>query len=159
MENFIIVRRFPYEEPHHTQLEFIVSNGSFSGRTDIYCNVKDLEEIGHALQNYSGKMGDEYRYEYGSENPKDRYYRHFIIRVYPINEIGSCAIQFTINKNTEEPKEGVCRFSIQTHIGPINQLGILFEKFHQLRHLEFKWTPDEAELFKEYQGKYVEAPF
>src|SRR5687767_11277174 len=128
MENSIIVRRFLYEEPHHTQLEFIVSNGSFYGRTDIYCNVEDLKEIGQSLRNYPIKLADEYRYEYGSEKPEDRNYRYFLLRVYQTNGVGGCAVQFTINNNTEEPNEGICRFSIQTHIGSINQLGILFEK-------------------------------
>jgi hypothetical protein len=159
MENSIIVRRFPYEEPHNTQLEFIVSNERFCGRTDIYCNVEDLKEIGEALQNYSSKLGEEYRYEYGSENPEDRNYRYFLIRVYPTNGTGRCAIQFAINKNTEEPEEGICRFSIQTNLSSIKQLGILFEKFHQLKHLEFKWSPEGAELFKHYQDAFAESPY
>jgi hypothetical protein len=38
----IIVRRHLYEEPHHIELEFVVSNGYFSGRIDkIYCVSKE----------------------------------------------------------------------------------------------------------------------
>ncbi len=64
MKSQIIVKRYPYEEPYHTQIEFIVSNGVFSGRTDIYCNVEDLKKIGEVLQNFPRKLGDEYIYKY-----------------------------------------------------------------------------------------------
>ena len=153
MKPLLIVRRYPYEEPHHTQLEFVVTNGSFGGSTDIYCNVENLKEIGVALQNFPVNIGDEYCYEYGSENPEDRFYRYFLIRAYTIDAAGHCAIQFVINRNSVEPDEGVCRFSIRADAASINRLGVLFEKFHELRHLELRWSPEEAELFEDYQLK------
>jgi hypothetical protein len=151
MKPLLIVRRYPYEEPYHTQLEFVVSKGNFAGGTDIYCNVEDLKETGKALQNFPAQIGDEYRYEYGSENPEDRCYRYFLMRAYTTDGVGHCAVQFVINQNSVEPDEGVCRFSISADAASINRLGILFEKFHELRHLEFHWSPDEAELFEDYQ--------
>jgi hypothetical protein len=112
MQSQVIVKRYPYEEPYHTQIEFIVSNGGFSGNTDIYCNVEDLKEIGEALQNFPNKIDDLYIYEYSSEKVEDRFYRHFWLKVYTVGSLGYCAIQFHINKNTEELEEGICRFSI-----------------------------------------------
>ena len=151
MEPLIIVRRYPYEEPYHAHLEFVVSNGDFSGSTDIYCNVEDLKEIGQALQKFPAKVGDEYRYEYGSEQPEDRFYRYFMMRAYTTDSVGHCAVQFIINQNSHEPNEGVCRFSIRVEVASINRLGVLFEKFSELRHLEFRWSPDEAQLLEDYQ--------
>lgn len=149
MKSLLVVRRYLYEEPHHTQLELVVSNGNFSGSTDIYCSVDDLSEIGKALRYFPAKVGDEYRYEYGSENPKERCYRYFLLRAYTTDSVGHCAIQFVINQNTVEPYEGVCRFSIVADAAAINRLGLLFEKFSELQNLEFKWTPDESEQFEQ----------
>jgi hypothetical protein len=151
MKTQIVVKRHPYEEPYHTQIEFIVSNGVFSGSTDIYCNVEDLKEIGKALQNFPNKIGDEYIYKYGSEKSEDRYYRHFWLKVYLIDSLGHCAIQFHINKNAEEPDEGICRFSILADTSAINNLGKLFERFSELKHLEFRWSPKDFELFETHQ--------
>jgi hypothetical protein len=151
MKPRIIVRRYPYEEPYHTQVEFVVSNGGFRGSTDLYCSVEDLGEIGRALQNFPAKIGDEYRYEYGSEKPEDRFHRYFLMRAYTIGFVGRCALQFVINLNSEEPNEGVCRFSISMDAASVNRLGGLFEKFSELRHLEFRWSENETELFADYQ--------
>jgi hypothetical protein len=151
MEPQIIVKRYPYEEPYHTQIEFFVSNGVFSGGTDIYCNVTDLSEIGKALQNFPKNIDDEYIYEYGSEKPEDRFYRHFWLKVYVISLLGRCAIQFHINNNTKEPNEGICRFSIIAEAAEVNNLGKLFEEFSRLNHLEFRWSQKESELFKTHQ--------
>jgi hypothetical protein len=44
-EPFLVVRRHPYEEPHNVQLEFIATNGRFTGGTDIYCTADDIKEV------------------------------------------------------------------------------------------------------------------
>ena len=141
MKSQIVVKRYPYEEPYHIQLDFFVSNGNFSGNTDFYCNAEDLTKIGRALKDFPSKIGDEYCYEIGSENPKDRCYVYFLLRVYTINSVGHCAVQFVINKNAVEPYEGSCRFSIQADAASINRLGVLFEKFSKLENFEFEWSP------------------
>ena len=151
MKPLLIIRRYPYEEPYHLHLEFVVSNGSFSGATDIYCGVEELKEVGQALQKFPAKVGDEYRYEYGSEKPEDRFYRYFLIRAYTTDAVGHCALQFAINQNSDEPNEGMCRFSLWAEAASINRLGVLFEKFAELQHLELRWSPDEALLFEDYQ--------
>ncbi len=156
-DSYLIVRRVPYEEPHHTQLEIVVSNGAFSGSTDIYCNVSDLADIGRVLQTFPKVVGDEYKYEYGSSDPDSNFYRNFIIRFYAVGSCGSCALQVEINQNQSEPNEGVCRFSLKAEPASINRLGDLFVAFSELQHLEFKWIPntDFAELYKEYQTQNV----
>ncbi len=65
--------------------------------TDFYCNTEDLITIGQALQNFPLKIDDEFRYERGSENPRDRCYDYFLLRAYTTDSVGHCAIQFAIN--------------------------------------------------------------
>jgi hypothetical protein len=151
MENQIIVKRYPYEEPYCIQIEFVVSNDKFRGSTDIYCDVQNLAEIGNALQEFPKKIDDEFVYEYGSEVKEDKFYRYFRLRVYLTDSLGHCAIQFYINKNMDEPEEGICQFSIKAEAFAVNRLGKLFEKFSKLKHLEFKWTPKGDEMFETHQ--------
>lgn len=122
MKSRITVKRYPYEEPYAIQLEFIVSNGDFHGITDIYCNAEDLRAVGQALQGFPSKIDDEYRYEYGSENPEDRSYNYFSLRAYTIDSVGHSAIQFSISNNQTEPHEGMCRFSIRADVASVNRL-------------------------------------
>ena len=152
---YLIVRRLPYEEPYHTQLEIIASNGVFTGSTDIYCNVSDLSEIGGILQAFPKAIPDEYKYEYGSSDPAARFYRHFVFRAYTVGSWGKCALQVSINQNQSEPEEGICLFSIPAEPSSINRLGDLFVAFAKLQHLEFKWIPnsDENELYDQHQHK------
>lgn len=109
----IIVKRFPYEEPYHTQVEFGAWNGFYGGSLDIYCAVDDLREIGMALAAFPSKVPDEYSFEYGSEDPAKRCYRYLKFRAYTFGGRGHCALQFSMNLNAEEPDEGSCRFSIR----------------------------------------------
>ena len=147
----LVVRRHSYEEPYNTQLEFVASNGIFSGATDIYCNVTDISDIGRALKAFPEKVGDEYKYEYGSPDPRANFYRYFVLRAFTIDRVGHCALQFTFNLNQPEPDEGACRFSIRTEAAAINRLGNLFEKFSELRHLELRWGPTVDELHETHQ--------
>jgi hypothetical protein len=159
---YLTVRRLPYEEPHHTQLEITASNGVFTGSTDIYCNVSDLSEIGKKLKAFPKTVPDEYKYEYGSSDPAARFYRHFVFRVYTVGSWGKCALQISINQNPSEPEEnqgeqegGVCLFSIPAEPASINRLGDLFITFGKLQHLEFKWVPDSDtnDLYEKHQYK------
>ncbi len=153
VDPFIIIRRRPYEEPYHTQLEITVSNGVFGGSTDIYCNVDDLAEIGCGLREFSAKISDDYRFEYGSENPATRFYRYFLLRAYALDSLGHCAIQFAMNLNEAEPNEGVCKLSIPAEPMAINRLGTLFESFGKLSHLELRWSPKHGRLYDNYQDE------
>jgi hypothetical protein len=141
MDSRILVKRYPYEEPYHLQLEFLVSNGGFCGNTDIYCNADDLKTIGMALKAFPKNVSDEYQYEYGSENPKDRFYRNFVLRAYITDSVGHCAVQIEINNNNSEPYEGKCKFSIQADAASINRLGDRFIRFSELEDYEFEWSP------------------
>lgn len=147
----LVVCRRPYEEPYHTQLEFTASNGVFAGRTDIYCNVAEIAKIGVGLKNFASKVEEEFVYQYGSEAPSAKSYRYFMLRAYPTDGVGHCALQFAFNLNEAEPYEGVCRFSLPVEVVGLNRLGQLFEAFAELRHLELRWSGADGELYEQYQ--------
>ena len=151
--SYLVVRRHPYEEPHYTELEVLASNGSFKGSTNIYCNVSDFEEIGKRLIEFPRFIGDSYLYEYGSPDPKARFFRQIILRAYTLDRSGHCALQVAMNLNQDEPEEGTCRFSIKCEPNSLIRLGTLFLAFARLQHLEFKWVPDTevAELYAQHQ--------
>jgi hypothetical protein len=146
---FIRVRRYPYEEPYITQVVFHASNGLFMGSTDIYCNVVDLADIGSALAVFPTKVPDEYRFEYGSEGPEKRFYRHFILRAFTTDWAGHCAMQFRMNLNDAEPMEGMCCFSIRAETARINRLGALFLRLHECSRGELRWGPIGGDSFDE----------
>jgi len=146
MEPFIAVQRFPYEEPYHAHIHIDASNGQFGGAVDFYCNVEDLANIGRGLQNFPCKVPDEYRYENGSKDPAARVYSYLLIRAYTIDRVGHCALQISMSRNAIPPVEGMCEFSITAEPSAINRLGMLFERFAKLEHLELRWGLAAAEL-------------
>lgn len=153
---FIRVRRCPYEEPYHTQVTFHASNGLFMGTTDIYLDITDLEDIGLALEAFPRKVPDEYRFEHGSERAEDRFRRYFLLRVFTTDYAGHCAIQFRMNLNEPEPRDGKCTFSISAEAGRINRLGALFLRLHKSIRGEVRWGPIEGETFEENAGERVD---
>jgi hypothetical protein len=148
---YLHIRRLPYEEPYHTQLAIEASNGIFSGATDIYVGVHELVEIGKALKTFPARIGDEYTFRYGSEEPAANFYRFFMLRAYTVGSRGDCGLQIIMNMNQREPGEGICKFSIRSEPAAVNRLGSALEIFGELRHLELRWAPTESGLFKAYQ--------
>jgi hypothetical protein len=146
--SYVKIRRHPYEEPYHTQLEFFVSNGRFSSTFDLYCNVEDITLMGKALKGFPRNSKDEYSYIYGSDKLEDKFYRYFKWRVYITDLLGHCALQFIINLNGKEPQEGLSTFSIAAEAAAINRLGNLLEQFGELKHLELQWNGVDGELYE-----------
>ncbi|MFD2234422.1 hypothetical protein [Phaeospirillum tilakii] len=145
------IRRQPYEEPNHTQLFITVSNGLFAGSLDIYCNVEDIAAIGRNLKAFPTKAGDEYLYQYGSEAPEMRWYRHFVFRAYTVGSLGQCAVQIIMNRNETGVNDAACRFSFPVEAGALNRLGRLLERFGALEHLELEWSPSAGRLYETHQ--------
>ena len=46
--------------------------------------VNEISEIGETLKKFPTKIGDEYKYTYGSEDPNKKFYRYFVLRTYPL---------------------------------------------------------------------------
>jgi len=147
----IIIRRHPYEEPYNLHLELFVSNGRFSCAGDIYVAADDLAEIGRGLSDFPQQVPDEYIFEHGSEDPTERFYRHFRLRAYTVGRRGQCAIEFRMNLNEKPPAQGIAEFSIELEAAPLNRLGSLFGRFRRLEHLEFKWTSSDDEMLLQHQ--------
>ena len=107
--------------------------------------------MGSDLQNFPANVGDEYRYELGSEDPAQRCSEYFLLRAYTTDAAGHCALQLRMNGNSSPPNEGVCEFSIRAEAAAVNRLGALLEQFSRLRHRELHWRLDDSELFEELQ--------
>src|SRR5580765_1020838 len=94
---FIVIRRFPYEEPHHLNLVISASNGAASGKLEYYCNAEDLVEIGRKLAAFPANGKDTYCYELGSPLTQDKFAFHFALQAISLDSTGHCAIQLTMN--------------------------------------------------------------
>jgi hypothetical protein len=143
---YLIIRRHPYEEPHHTQLEIIASNGRFSGAIDFYCNVQDIQLIGHELKRFPEKIGSDYYYRYGSKDSAGSAYRYFVLKAYTTNSCGHCALKFEFDLFEQDPNEGKSIFSIPTLPASLSRLGDLMVTFSELKHLELWWDGRNGEL-------------
>ena len=152
-EPYLVIRRTPYEEPHHLHLHLSASNGTFAGTADMYRNTYEVRETGQALRRFPARVPDEVVSQYGTDDPGSRFYRLVRIRAYTLGRSGRSALQITLDLNEDEPSEGACRFSIQAEPAAINRLGELLVRFAELRHLELRWTlrPDECGLFQEHE--------
>lgn len=148
---WLVVRRFLYEEPHLTQLEFIVSNGAFSATADFYCNVDTIGEIGDALIAFPKRIPDEFMFEHGSEDPSERCYRYFKLRAYTLGPRGHVGLQVRVNLNNAPPNEGIAEFSFQAEPSQIHNLGLLMKRFMDLEHLELQWDLSGGGLFHTHQ--------
>jgi len=143
---FIIIRRYPYEEPYHLNLVISASNGAMSGTLEYYCNAEDLIKVGDHLAAFPGQHDDSYTYELGSPRPEDRFAFHFVLRAATLDSAGHCALQFTMSNNRPLPDDMSCSFSIRAEPAAINRLGRLLRAFGDLKHLELRWSDTDGEL-------------
>jgi hypothetical protein len=145
----IVIRRHPYEEPYLINLEWFITNGIFTGSIGLFCNVEDIRKIGEVLTRFPTRPGDEYIYEYGSEESKSNCY--FALRAYTTDKVGHCALQFILDNYRDEPGEGKCQFSIRADAGSIQGLGKMLVRFADLQHLQLEWTPLSGSLHETHK--------
>ena len=82
---YLTVRRYPWdEEPINVEVQISASNGLFAGTVQVYCAAQDLAEMGSDLQKFPASVGDEYRFEIGSEDPAQPCSAYFLLRDYLI---------------------------------------------------------------------------
>jgi hypothetical protein len=148
---FIVIRRFPYEEPYHLRLVISAGNGSFSGALEYYCNANDLAEVGSRLARFPIMIGDDYVYELGSPRPEDRFAFHLFLHVFTTDLRGACVLQIGMNNNLQAPDNGSCAFSICAEPSTINRLGDLLRTFAELKHMELHWSDVDGALFTDHQ--------
>ncbi len=148
-KSYIVIRRHPYEEPYLIHLEWLVSNGLFSGSLYLFCNVEDIRKIGEALTRFPRRPGDEYIYGYGSEESKSNCY--FALRAYTTDKCGHCALQLILDNYLDEPQDGKCQFSIRADTGSIQGLGKMLVRFADLQHLQLEWTPLSGSLHETHK--------
>jgi hypothetical protein len=148
---FIVMRRYPYEEPYHLRLVLSAGNGVFAGSLEYYCNADDLAAVGHRLMTFPTKVGDSYAYELGSFKEEDRFAFHLLLNVRTSDSAGHCSLRISMSNNRPEPDKGSCTFCIQIEPSAVNRLGSLLRAFGELKHLELRWSDVDSGLFSEYQ--------
>ena len=146
---FIIIRRYPYEEPYHLNLVISASNGAMSGTLEYYCNAEDLTKVGDRLAAFPRQKDDNYTYELGSPRPEDGFAFHFALRAVTLDTAGHCALQFTMNNNRPIPDDVSCSFSMCAEPAAINRLGRLLIEFGDLKHLELLWSDTVGKLLRD----------
>jgi hypothetical protein len=147
MNSSIIIRRYPYEEPHHLNLRLSASNGRASGELDYYCNTSDLETFGAELLGFTGK--GKLAYTLGSERPEDRFAHFLNIEVIAIDSRGHCAICIVMANNFAPPSKERSEFCIAADVADIKRLGSLMIGFSRLRHFTLDWRVQTGSLLEE----------
>ena len=85
------------------------------------------------------------RWEIGSENPGDRYFR---LGLFMVDSVGHCAIELRFNNNEALPQREISEFCIQAEPSEINRLGQLLREFAQLRHCALVWSVSDGALYE-----------
>ena len=147
MKPYIIIRRYPYEEPHHLNLRLNASNGRISGELEYYCNATDLASFGNKLAGFTGRESLEYTL--GSDRSEDRFAYFLKIEVVRIDSRGHCAICIQMNNNFDHPNKERSEFSIPADVADINRLGSLMLGFSQLGHFTLDWRVETGSLLEE----------
>jgi hypothetical protein len=143
--SYILITRHAYEEPHHLNLVWDVSNGRQRASIEIYLNAADLITLAEALEVFPPHSTDVFLFERGSERSEERWDYYFRLRAFTTNSVGA-ALHFRFNNNAELPERCIAEFAIEVDSAQLNRLGALLRRFGELRHSELHWTPESGEL-------------
>ncbi len=144
MNAYLRIKRIPYEEPYHLQLQVEASNGRQSAFFEFYVGAQALTEFSEELEAFPRHSSHVFLYEVGSERPEDRWAYYFRFRVFTTNGVGHCAIQLRFNNNQELPHREISEFCIEAEPAQINRLGMLFRSFAKLESPLLEWSPLEV---------------
>lgn len=140
MSAFIRITRVPYEEPHHVNLVYEVSNGRQTGIFEFFDRAAAISDIASALEVFPRGPDDVFLYEIGSEQAKDRWAYFFRFRVFCTSATGQCAIQIKFNNNEPLPDLETFEFCIKAEPAQINRFGALMREFANLKHAVLEWS-------------------
>lgn len=144
MSYSIKIERVPYEEPHHVELRWTVSNGNTSTNFKYYDNASNLEKIAKHLEEFPRHNSDVFLFEIGSERPEDRFAYYFRFRVFLTKSTGDTALLIRFNNNRILPDREITEFCIQTKPAAINNLGQLFRKYSKLEDEILFWSDEHT---------------
>ncbi|WP_032808991.1 MULTISPECIES: hypothetical protein [Leptospira] len=146
MKNSLTLIRIPYEEPYQLNLVIEASNGHQAGELEFYDNAESLSLCAKALEAFPKNNKDEFSWELGSENPKDRFAFFFRFRVYLLDSSGHAALNLRLSNNLDHPIRALTDFSIQCEPAGLNSLGLLFKHFSKLEHEKLYWNGIDGEI-------------
>ncbi len=149
MSAYIKIKRIPYEEPYHLQLQLEASNGRQTARFEFYASPEIFLEFADALEVFPRHATDVYLYELGSERPEDRWAYYFRFRAFTTDTRGHCAIQLRFNNCRDLPHREIAEFCIEAEVAQINRLGALFRSYAKLQEQVLFWSLREGHLATE----------
>lgn len=148
MGTYISIERVTYEEPYHLNLIMWASNGRVTGGLEFYVNAREILEWAVAMERFPLHAQSVELWEIGSEYPEDRFSVYFRMRLFTVDGLGHCALQFRFNNNEALPDREISEFCIPAEAAQINRLGQLLRGFAELKHLVLHWSPSGGGLYE-----------
>ena len=140
MTSFLKIVRHPYEEPHHVNLVVSAGNGTTQGALEIYAKASDLNDAAAAISGFPKNDNDEFVWELGSEDERERFAFYFRLRVFPLSATGRCAVELRFNNNQRPPDRQVVEFCITAYPADLDRLGGVLKTFSRFEGSMLEWT-------------------
>ncbi|RBP52718.1 hypothetical protein [Arenicella xantha] len=150
MSDFIQIERVPYEEPHHIELNWKVSNRSICTEFTYYDNATSLIQIANGLDAFPKHANDVFLYEIGSEKPEDNFAYYFGFKLFTINGVGNSAIQIRFCDNPTMSYPEISQLCIQAEPADLHRLGKQFREFSKLEKTFLAWSRKESFIGEKY---------
>ncbi|MDH6267132.1 hypothetical protein M2360_002529 [Rhizobium sp. SG_E_25_P2] len=146
LKQILIVRRHPYEEPHHTELEIIASDGEFAGRVRFFTSVETITDLAKGLIAFCDDPNSEFIYRSDGRGSA------FRMTCRSSNKTGNCALEIDMRADAARPFEGSCLLTLHSDIGAIVKLGARLREFSRLSYEELHWLPNgDGRMFEKHQ--------
>ena len=140
MKDSIEIERIPYEEPYHLNLIFKVSDSDMFDHFEIYCKLEHIKHCAETLIKFPINSSENYHWELGSENPKDRWGFYFSFKVSLKDSKNNPNIKIRFNNNEDLPDKKVLEFNLISELENIKELGRLFKEFSKLESKKLVWN-------------------
>ncbi len=144
----LALRRRPEEdEPHLANVELFACNREISVRADLFISPEQFVEIGGVFQSFPRRVPDRYEKALAILSTSGR----LAFGAYTVGSRGHVALKVKADNRTPEPYEAAAEMSIVAECGAINNFGRALITFCKWEHLMLRWTPQQCELFHDYQ--------
>lgn len=97
--------RFPYEEPHHSNLVLQVCNGRSHAQIEYYMNPASLVDWADHFEVFPRHSSDVFLFERGSERPEDRWAYYLRFRVFLKDRLVTAHCMFDSTTTETCPRE------------------------------------------------------
>ncbi len=139
MTQTIEIKRVQYEEPYHFNLIFKVTDKNTFDRFEIYCKSEHVINCAETLIDFPINIHNDFNWELGSENPKDRFAFYFNFRVSLNKTDTKTNIKIRFNNNEDYPDKKVLQFDLTSNTDEVQELGRLLKTISKLESKQIVW--------------------